>query len=340
MKGREKYAVRGGPVQLDVPDGPECQVSESDNVEWKKLDQIRLAKWKKIPTYYSDCSSTVPDKCTLHQNGTLYLRGPNSETTSYTVNVYNSSGYPKCSGTVTVIVEDEVTAPVVSHNCTSSGALLRCSAPGIGSELTLSYGAKSQTTQEESITLTIKERKVEVTCVTRNRVSERSATLTVTCTGWDLVLIASVAGGAVALIIFIILVIYSVKYKPWRSHSREEVEINEPQPSTLQRQVQTPGPTGHRSGCGDFTERGESVLKPPTPHRPEPHEPAPGGRSGKQTKNRRAPPQAPEETAPMYPTALAPQQTRPNLPGNHPSEQAPRPQPRTKSKPPRQNRKN
>ncbi|XP_075704805.1 T-cell surface antigen CD2-like [Rhinoderma darwinii] len=330
----EIYTVLNRTVLLQVP---QCQASDSDTVEWEEQKGkgfIRLAKWTGKPTY-NDCN------CTLYQNGSLSLKGPKKETSKYQVKIYASDGKSKCTKTVTVIVEGLVDQPVVNYICSNKHVTIGCSTLARNfSDLTLSWSSKSKTTRERSIMENIKERKAEVRCVARNRVSQSSTTLAVSCE-WDIFLIISVAGGAVAFIIFIALVFYSVKYKPWRSHSRteEDVEINRLQPSTLQ--LQLPEPPGQANtgslvgGCqDDFTEQ-----KPPTPHMQEPQESSPAGKKRKKPKCRRPPPLAPGETAPMSLSTTAPQQTRPSLPGNHPSKQAPRPQPRTKSKPPRQNRK-
>ncbi|XP_073526987.1 T-cell surface antigen CD2 isoform X2 [Phyllobates terribilis] len=337
IRGAEIYTVPGLPLWLNVPNCP--QVSDSDTIEWED-EAARLGKWKKTPSYYTYCNSTL---CKIHPNGTLTLHKPKEMTKKYRVKVYNSAGSLKCNENVTVIMEEELQPPVLSYNCTSAGASVYCVTSARNTvNLTLSWSTKSQTTGEKSIGRNIKEKSYPVRCVVSNRAHESKETVTINCPVWDLYLIVSVAGGGAALIIFIALVVYSVKYKPWRSRSRteEDVEINRPQTTTVQRQL--PPPVGQSSTGplssgiqGDGTDHG-LIQKPATPHRP--GEPTPGGRKGKQTRSQRLPASAPGQTATTC-EAPAPPQSRPALPGNHPSEQAPRPQPRTKSKPPRQSRK-
>ncbi|KAM4047895.1 T-cell surface antigen CD2 isoform 1-T1 [Anomaloglossus baeobatrachus] len=337
IRGAEIYIVPGHPLILNVPN---CeQLSDSDSIEWED-EAIRLGKWKKMPTYYNYCNATL---CTAHPNGSLTIQKPKEKTTIYRVKVYSSTGTRKCYNNVSVIVEEMLPPPILSYNCTSAGTYIYCATSAQNrANLTLSWGSKLQTTEEKSIAKTIKEQNGPLSCVVRNRAQQSENTETINCTGWDLYLIVSVAGGGVALIIFIALVVYSVKYKPWRSRGRtdEDVEMNRPQPYNIQGPLQPPtgleGPGPLSSGIqGDRTEEG-LIQKPPAPHRQE--EPTPGGKKGKQKRSRRLPPPAPGQTTTSQ-TTPAPQQSRPALPGNHPSEQAPRPQPRTMSKPPRQSRK-
>ncbi|XP_073526988.1 T-cell surface antigen CD2 isoform X3 [Phyllobates terribilis] len=298
IRGAEIYTVPGLPLWLNVPNCP--QVSDSDTIEWED-EAARLGKWKKTPSYYTYCNSTL---CKIHPNGTLTLHKPKEMTKKYRVKVYNSAGSLKCNENVTVIMEEELQPPVLSYNCTSAGASVYCVTSARNTvNLTLSWSTKSQTTGEKSIGRNIKEKSYPVRCVVSNRAHESKETVTINC-------------------------------------PEEDVEINRPQTTTVQRQL--PPPVGQSSTGplssgiqGDGTDHG-LIQKPATPHRP--GEPTPGGRKGKQTRSQRLPASAPGQTATTC-EAPAPPQSRPALPGNHPSEQAPRPQPRTKSKPPRQSRK-
>ncbi|XP_077155455.1 T-cell surface antigen CD2 isoform X1 [Ranitomeya variabilis] len=334
IRGAEIYTIPGLPLRLDVPKCP--QMSDSDSIEWE--DEVgRLGKWKKTPSYSLYCNATL---CTMHPNGSLTLQKPKDTAKNYRVKVYDSEGRLKCNESLTRIVEEMLQTPVLTYNCTSAGASVYCATTARNTtNLTLSWGKISQTTGEKSIARNIKELNDPVRCVVSNLACHTAETVTVHCTVWDLYLIVSVAGGGAALIIFIALVVYSVKYKPWRSRSQteEDVETNRRQANAVQRQLLPPaGQTGPLCIQGDGTDHG-LVQKPPTPHRP--GEPTPGGRKGKRTRSHRLPPPpAPGKTATTCDTP-APAQSRPALPGNHPREQAPRLQPRTKSKPPRQSRK-
>ncbi|KAM4047896.1 T-cell surface antigen CD2 isoform 2-T2 [Anomaloglossus baeobatrachus] len=280
---------------------PNCeQLSDSDSIEWED-EAIRLGKWKKMPTYYNYCNATL---CTAHPNGSLTIQKPKEKTTIYRVKVYSSTGTRKCYNNVSVIVEEMLPPPILSYNCTSAGTYIYCATSAQNrANLTLSWGSKLQTTEEKSIAKTIKEQNGPLSCVVRNRAQQSENTETINCTD-------------------------------------EDVEMNRPQPYNIQGPLQPPtgleGPGPLSSGIqGDRTEEG-LIQKPPAPHRQE--EPTPGGKKGKQKRSRRLPPPAPGQTTTSQ-TTPAPQQSRPALPGNHPSEQAPRPQPRTMSKPPRQSRK-
>ncbi|XP_040278708.1 T-cell surface antigen CD2-like [Bufo bufo] len=244
----------------------------------------------------------------------------------------------RMAATLTVSCPEAVERPVLEYDCKKGAAEVRCSTTSQNSSnLTLSWRNNLLTTSEKSMLKNTKEQNVEVTCIVNNRVSHSTATLTVSCPGIfsDIFLILSVAGGAVALIIFIVLVVYSVKYKPWRRNSRSEGDVV----MNLQHHQPQLQPTGLTTRLpisqGDFPEQAPIQKRQALPKEC-PQEP--GSKKGKKAKSRRPPPQAPGQTAQMY--QAAPHHRTPALPGNHPSEQAPRPQPRTKSKAPRQHRKN
>ncbi|XP_077155456.1 T-cell surface antigen CD2 isoform X2 [Ranitomeya variabilis] len=239
--------------------------------------------------------------CTMHPNGSLTLQKPKDTAKNYRVKVYDSEGRLKCNESLTRIVEEMLQTPVLTYNCTSAGASVYCATTARNTtNLTLSWGKISQTTGEKSIARNIKELNDPVRCVVSNLACHTAETVTVHCT-------------------------------------EEDVETNRRQANAVQRQLLPPaGQTGPLCIQGDGTDHG-LVQKPPTPHRP--GEPTPGGRKGKRTRSHRLPPPpAPGKTATTCDTP-APAQSRPALPGNHPREQAPRLQPRTKSKPPRQSRK-
>ncbi|XP_056410326.1 T-cell surface antigen CD2 isoform X2 [Hyla sarda] len=298
-----------------------------------------LAKWKDKPMYYTDCMN---GKCDLQENGALTIRTPQRETTKYIVTIHTKEGDERCTGAVTVMVQDILDRPLLKFSCSGKRPLVTCSSSSLtASSLSLSWSGRSHNTSEKTIQQSVNEPNVEVTCNARNRVSQSNDTVTVRCTGgWSTYLIVSVAGGAVFLIVFIILVVCVVKYKSCRRHSPSDEEITGAQSSTLRQLPQPPGPPYVTNGPpgppymtnSDFIED-NSVQNTMSPPRQEPQEP--GARKGKQSRGRRPPPQAPREATKVY-TMGPPQSTVPTLPGNHPNEQAPRPQPRTKSKPPRQ----
>ncbi|XP_073407145.1 T-cell surface antigen CD2 isoform X3 [Dendrobates tinctorius] len=279
-------------------DVPRCPQMSESDSIEWEDDVRRLGKWKKTPSYSPYCNETL---CTMHPNGTLTLQKPKDTAKIYTVKVYDSAGRLKCNESLTRIVEEMLKPPVLTYNCTSAGVSVYCATTARNTtNLTLSWGKISQTTGEKSIARNIKELKDPVRCVISNRACDSEDTVTIHCT-------------------------------------EEDVEISRLHPNAVQRQL--PPPAGQSSSgppCiqGDGTDHG-LIQKPPTPHRP--REPTPGGRKGKRTRSQRLPPPAPGQTATPCETP-APPQSRPALPGNHPSEQAPRPQPRTKSKPPRQSR--
>ncbi|XP_069800775.1 T-cell surface antigen CD2 isoform X2 [Dendropsophus ebraccatus] len=323
VRSEEFYTAPNQTVLLRVPT---CAVQPSDTIVWERHDKenVRLARWKEKPSYYSDCDQGL---CVLYQNGSLSLQQPEGKK-HYTMTVHTSRGDHKCNQTTTLIVEDLLEAPILKHSCSSKGASLTCSSSGSSiSLLSLSWSRGSKNTSERSIQSNINLAKADVTCTVRNRVSDSTSTMTVNCAGWDIYLIASVAGGAVFLIIFIALVICTVKYKPWRSHSHPDVEMNDIQHHRL---PQLPGPTSpaYMSGTtqDDLTEQGSPLQDTREP----------GGRKGKQNRGRRPAPQAPGEMVVSYTSTS--QRNVPALPGNHPNEQAPRPQPRTVSKPQRKKR--
>ncbi|XP_071988199.1 T-cell surface antigen CD2 [Engystomops pustulosus] len=315
------YTAPERTVALNIP---ACSVSDDNTVEWE-TNNTRLAKWFVMkPQLYDFCNSS----CILYKNGSLIIPSPKEKNSQYTVKVFNRNGSAKCTKLLEVVVQDILEQPMLEYNCSGKTTSIICSSDASRPfNLTLYYNSKTETTSENrKIFINTKEQKVEVTCSISNRVSASRTTHSIRCIVWDIYLIVSIAGGSVAFIIFIALVFYTVKYKPWRSHtSRDDVEVSGLQNHPVPRQL--PQPPAICPEQGDPAEPG-AVLPP---HRHEAQ--GSGGRKGKTTKSQRLPPQAPGETALMY------QQKTPALPGNHPNEQPPRPQPRGKSKAPRQQRK-
>ncbi|XP_040190065.1 T-cell surface antigen CD2-like [Rana temporaria] len=323
-------------VQLDV--SGECNLLTSDAVEWKK-DNKRLQK--KTSSRQTELDPNC--NCKILSNGSLYLQRLEKEgEMTYVVDVHDSIGKHKCTKSVTVIGQYPVDTPFMNFTCHDRKKIeVFCFIPrGTEPELYLKQGgATPRNGKSLSQNFTLKP-DANFTCTAKNKISETSHTLTPNCDkeeGWNWYLYLAVGAGGVAFIIFIALIIYSVRScrrpdEETMYNNRRQIiqERHLPQPPV---QASAPPPSVATTDEIDY-------INSQKPHRQGAPETAPEGKKGRRTRPRPPePPNVQSENLPLHHQGAAPQQTRPALPGNHPNDTAPRPTPRTKSKPPRQNRK-
>lgn len=330
------------PVQLNIPD--KCNLLDSDSVEWKKDDKRLSRKKPKDPPQ----TDPVPGcNCKILPNGTLYLQRLEKEgEMTYFVELHDGGGISKCNKPVTVIGQYPVDTPFMNYTCLEKKKKVEVYcyiSHGTDPELQLKDDGTPKTGKGKSLsqTFTIKS-DTNVTCTAKNKVSETSHTITVNCEkteGWDWYLYLAAGAGGVAFIIFIVLIIYSV-----RSCRRPDEETMHNNRRQIVQERHLPQPPGQASAPPPTVTTTDEVdyinSQKPSPHRQGAPETAPEGKKGRRTRPRPPEPlHVQTENLPLNHQGAAPQPTRPALPGNHPNDQAPRPTPRTKSKPPRQNRK-
>ncbi|XP_075053611.1 T-cell surface antigen CD2 [Mixophyes fleayi] len=323
-------AIVDKPILLNIPN---CNLLETDDLQWKKSQTSQLAKRKKsVVDNIKDCG------CALQANGSLLLQ--KAESSTYSVLVHDNSGKSKCTEEITVITQVPVDTPSIEYNCTEKSVAIRCSiSEGTAPKLTISLNNQVKNPIDgKSISINIKEKTGTVLCIASNSVSNEQQNKEFNCTEvWNIYLILSIAGGGVAFLIFLVLVIYLVKQRPCRHDNRAEEDVRLSYERTPQNMQQRPLPEPYLqpTDAPEFS----SNQKPLTPHRQQ-NPSKPTVKKGKQSQQRRPRPQEPTEKGPQHHEMPTLQPTKPALPANHPNEQPPRPQPRTKSKAPRQHRKN
>ncbi|XP_063806634.1 T-cell surface antigen CD2 isoform X2 [Pseudophryne corroboree] len=319
---------------------PGCSLSNMDEVQWKKNRNAFLAKRKKtVIDNDSECG------CALQENGDLLVH--RAESSLYNVLVYHNDGKQKCNGSISVTAEEPVDGPRIESNCTAKNVVIRCSiSAGTDPNVIILWNNHTKGNfkgKSHSVSINLKEQPGTVICVAKNTVSKEQQTKEINCSkgslfnpDWDIYLILSIAGGCVAFVIFLILVIYLVKQRPC-SNNRSIEEDGTPSYDRTQMNMQQrtlPIPPGPPIDVPDHS----ANQNPPAPHRQQ----APTkstARRGKQANQRHPPPQEQTDRVPGHHQTLTAQPSKPALPANHPNEQPPRPQPRTKSKAPRQHRK-
>ncbi|XP_077335623.1 T-cell surface antigen CD2-like [Lithobates pipiens] len=327
------------PVELNIP--ANCPLLDSYTVEWKKENTRLRRKKPGDPPQALDSACN----CKILPNGTLYLQHLEREgQMKYLAEVHDKDGVKKCNTEVIVIGQYPVDTPFMNYTCNEKKKKVevRCYiSQGTDPELHLKYDGTVKTGKGKSLSqsFTIKQ-DANVTCTAKNEVRETSHTVTLSCEkeGWDWYLYLAAGAGGVAFIIFIVLIIYSV-----RSCRRPDEETVYNRRQIIQER-HLPQPPGQASApppsLTTVDEMDYINSQKPSPHRQGVPETAPEGKKGRRTRPRPPEPlHVQSENLPLNHQGAAPQQTRPALPGNHPNDQVPRPTPRTKSKPPRQNRK-
>uniref|UniRef100_A0A8C5LNK6 T-cell surface antigen CD2 n=1 Tax=Leptobrachium leishanense TaxID=445787 RepID=A0A8C5LNK6_9ANUR len=331
---KEIVAAFNQSVVLNFPER-----SDVNEVVWKMLSDLVGKVRNNTVTYTGKCG------CVVHENGSVTLHSWQTfEERTYTYELYNKAGENLNGGKIRVIVIELMDSPVISYNCSETRVRVQCAVSSKNvSELAVSWdgGQKSKDVKgaflETNITHHNKPRRV--TCEAKNQLGEEKTSKKIDCTNpWSLEMILGVAGGGVAFIIFLILLIFCLTQRCCKRDRRGDVEVSYMQPGHTVQQRQLPQPPSQHN-----TQNLAQSLVNPAEHNP-------GQRN--QTAQRKAPPEPPTQDNRVAPsknkgiseltdTGSQPRNKhsqRPSLPSNHPAEQPPHPQPRNQSKPHRQQR--
>ncbi|KAM4701821.1 T-cell surface antigen CD2 [Discoglossus pictus] len=326
------YATLNSPFTLRIPD---YNVSGTDQMTWKEGSVKVLVKRK------GDMSITYPEKgCELQPDGSLLLKTlERVGQINYTVEVHRQDGTFAKSATIHLIVMEPVSPPSLNYTCKNKKVEVQCSVlKGTESTIEIIGHTQKETSKSvKSLKSTFRvDKPVNVTCWASNMVNMESRTEIIMCSeGWDIYLILSVAGGGVAFLIFLVLLIYFVN-KRVRSCQRRDDEETRDSRNIQARQLPEP-PTQARA----------QIRAPPTPIenspglKVPPHErqPPPVPQPHNKRSNHKRPPQDQTEKVPLQERTMTTPSQIPALPSNHPSGQPPKPHPRNQSKPQRQHRK-
>ncbi|XP_078512745.1 T-cell surface antigen CD2 [Lissotriton helveticus] len=238
---RTVYGPLTGPVRINLSD-----ITDSDTVVWKSSDKQHIAKWK------SGLVGKPALGFSLLSNNALQV--DQEQDMTLVVEVADDGGKLKKNETIRLIRIETLPKPTIIHTC--QGTLLnftcfvgRGSVKGftVTTDDMSAKGVESSTMFNSEVDA---EAKVTVKCIVKNEVSEESQEVSITCsTEWDILLIASVAGGGVALIIFIVLLIYCVlrchELHSAKQNSEEELELSSGIPAHENRQRRPPDSRNH-----------------------------------------------------------------------------------------------
>ncbi|KAI5942521.1 T-cell surface antigen CD2 isoform X1 [Manis javanica] len=298
-------------INLNIPG---FQMSGSiDDVLWKK-DKTKIAQFKKDRTPYE-----LKETYQILANGTLKIKQlKRNDSDTYKVTIYNTQGKNWMEKTFVLKILEMVSQPEISWNCTNT--TLTCKVTnGTDSQLQLYLNGSNVTKNNQTI-ITYKwptKWKALFKCTASNKISEKTSTVTISCTekGLDVYLIIGICIGGTILILFVsLLIFYNSKRKRQSSRRNdEELEIRDHIEATKKG-----GRKPHQ--IPDSTPQNPAVSQPPPPpgHRPQ----APGYRPG----------------IPGH-RVLHQQQKRPPPPPHgtqvHQQKGPPLPRPRVQQKPPR-----
>ncbi|XP_008939893.1 PREDICTED: T-cell surface antigen CD2-like, partial [Merops nubicus] len=197
----------------------------------KRLLQIKDKKVK----YYVNKDQC---RCKIFLNGTLQIEQVVKEDSGkYTVVVYQEDGKLKAEEDTMFIVQETVPQPVLSGECMNKTISVTCEVKQKTKEETFIIELiqdKSKKIRKNATRLELHTRySGTFRCVVKNQVSEKMTEKVIKCSGQlDLYLILSIAGGAVFLVISVILLIYCIRKK-----KAERLEDNDDEQRPRSRRV-------------------------------------------------------------------------------------------------------
>ncbi|OCT93519.1 T-cell surface antigen CD2-like isoform X2 [Xenopus laevis] len=333
------YVALNDPVLLNIPGYPNA---EKDQVTWRDGNGVLMGKFKTSSAY----DQTMGCECELFRNGSLYLKRLDTVgDKTYRVEVFNQSGKQISFYSITVTLIKSVAAPVLSYTCGGKQIRLRCevSEEDNPDEMKMMWNNSLliQSTKSKSLGKNVSlESHGNVTCTVRNRVSENTDTKSINChkaNGMEWFMVAAIAAGGVAFLIFIILLSYfvsrsrcqnpricefddSVSYE--NNISLQEQQLPDP-PSLPDTQtlIQPPAQTqSHSPGTKPSAPKGHPKI-----HDQKPSKKGARCKQNGATVEKQAPQHQKQQN--LSKSERNPSST--NVPSTHP----PRPQPRIKSRP-------
>ncbi|XP_069058902.1 T-cell surface antigen CD2 [Pleurodeles waltl] len=242
-KSKDVYGPLTGPVPINI-----VGIDYRDTVVWKSSDNKHIAKWKDGPV------GAIASGFRLLSNKALQV--DQNQNMTLIVEVNDVSGTLKKKETIQLIRIETLPKPTISHTCQGTLLEFACFVErGRVKEFTVTKNGTKVTGTTTSTMFNASEEveaTVMVKCIVKNEVGEESHEVAITCdkaAEWDILLIASVAGGGVALIIFIVLLIYCVlrchELRSASQNSEEEMELSSGIPSHDKRLQRPPGSTIH-----------------------------------------------------------------------------------------------
>ncbi|KAM9277768.1 T-cell surface antigen CD2 [Cariama cristata] len=177
-------------------------------------------------------------RCKIFVNGTLQIQQVVKEDSGkYRVTVYQQNGKLKAEEDTMFIVQDPVPQPILSAECMNKTVSVKCEVKQKTKDETFTIELtqdKSKKIQKNATRLELHTRySGTFRCVVKNQVSKKTAEKVIKCSGQlDLLLILSIAGGAIFFVILVTLLIYCIRKK-----KAERLEGDDEERMTQVRQV-------------------------------------------------------------------------------------------------------
>ncbi|CAM4420351.1 T-cell surface antigen CD2 isoform X1 [Lepidochelys kempii] len=227
----EVYGVLGGSVFLNVPD---FKVEKQHEITWLK-NALFLAKIKNSTVKYSREKENEKGKYMMSlDDGTLQIdRLVEEDRGNYTVRVYDDEGQLQMEKNLNLSFEEIVSKPEIKWICSENSVKVTCEVNQrnkalfhlIRNNKTLNLKPHIDANGIWKIEYSSKSRTAKFQCEVKNHVSKKTADQEIKCSGMlDIVLIGSIAGGAVVFVIFLALLIYCIRKKRAERYEEQDEE--------------------------------------------------------------------------------------------------------------------
>uniref|UniRef100_A0A452HX52 Immunoglobulin domain-containing protein n=1 Tax=Gopherus agassizii TaxID=38772 RepID=A0A452HX52_9SAUR len=226
-EARNEYAMRGGSVFLNIHN---FKVEQQQEVIWLK-NSFRLTKGNSSGVkYYKD-----KNKYEMFPNGTLKIDHLVEEDSgNYKVTVYDGMGNLQVEKNLILSVQEMVSKPEIKWTCSQKLINVTCEVKQknkfafrlLQNNRLLSVGPiDANGTWKIEYRPKTKILTAKFLCEVKNDVSQKTTDQEIKCSGpLDIVLIGSIAGGAVVFVIFLALLIYCIKKKRAERYEEEQDE--------------------------------------------------------------------------------------------------------------------
>ncbi|XP_045859815.1 T-cell surface antigen CD2 isoform X2 [Meles meles] len=283
------------------------------------IDDIRWEKGKtKVARLKGGKLKEAFERCNVSTNGALRIQQLKTEDhDTYKVTIYDTNGKNVLDETFRLIIQEEVSEPVMSWTCTNKS--LTCEIrSGTDPELMLYLdnrpidNAVAKTISRKiAMNRWTTKRSMLFNCTAKNKVSEQSRTVTINCSekGLDIYLIIGICGGGFIFLVFVILLIFYINKR--KKQNDEELEVRTCRVTSKERRQkprQVPG----------AAPQNPAMCQPPPPPSHRPQAPCP-----------RPPP--PSHRVHHHPQKKAPPASATQV---HQQKGPPLPRPRVQPKPP------
>ncbi|CAM4422728.1 T-cell surface antigen CD2 isoform X2 [Caretta caretta] len=223
----EVYGVLGGSVFLNVSD---FKVEKQHDITWLK-NALFLAKIKNSTVkYYREKGKYMMSL----DDGTLQIdRLVEEDRGNYTVRVYDDKGQLQMEKNLNLSFEEIVSKPEIKWICSENSVKVTCEVNQRNKALfhlfrnnkTLNLKPHIDANGIWKIEYSSKSSTAKFQCEVKNHVSKKTADQEIKCSGMlDIVLIGSIAGGAVVFVIFLALLIYCIRKKRAERYEEQDEE--------------------------------------------------------------------------------------------------------------------